>query len=289
MGMRVGGGGGGWANYQTTSSVNSHQQRQQGVKNLFTALQSGDVNAAQTAFTALQNQGLPANSPINAIGQALQTGDLASAQKAAQGIMASRGRHGGGVRGNDGDADDKSAQSSAAATSSVLSTTTSATTPTDPAVAFTAFMQTLEASLEQQNPTAQGSTSASTASNTGTSIPTTQAVLWSQGSGFNQATSNATLKADLDSLIQQMSADASASLDPTSIASATAPSSSAAAGSNVASSPPAVQSTASALQSSYTNLIGALGGQASSASVMNFLKSLDASLSNSASSLNVSA
>ena len=289
MGMRVGGGGGGWANYQTTSSVNSHQQRQQGVKNLFTALQSGDVNAAQTAFTALQNQGLPANSPINAIGQALQTGDLASAQKAAQGIMASRGRHGGGVRGNDGDADDKSAQSSAAATSSVLSTTTSATTPTDPAVAFTAFMQTLEASLEQQNPTAQGSTSASTASNTGTSIPTTQAVLWSQGSGFNQATSNATLKADLDSLIQQMSADASASLDPTSIASATASSSSAAAGSYVASSPPAVQSTASALQSSYANLIGSLGGQASSASVMNFLKSLDASLSNSASSLNVSA
>ena len=289
MGMRVGGGGGGWANYQTTSSVNSHQQRQQGVKNLFTALQSGDVNAAQTAFTALQNQGLPANSPINAIGQALQTGDLASAQKAAQGIMASRGRHGGGVRGNDGDADDKSAQSSAAATSSVLGTTTSATTPTDPAVAFTAFMQTLEASLEQQNPTAQGSTSASTASNTGTSIPTTQAVLWSQGSGFNQATSNATLKADLDSLIQQMSADASASLDPTSIASATASSSSAAAGSYVASSPPAVQSTASALQSSYANLIGSLGGQASSASVMNFLKSLDASLSNSASSLNVSA
>jgi hypothetical protein len=150
-------------------------------------------------------------------------------------------------------------------------------------------MQTLEASLEQQNPTAQGSTAATAASNTGTSIPTTQAVLWSQGSGFNQATSNATLKADLDSLIQQMSADASASLDSTSIASATAPSSLAAAGSNVASSPPAVQSTASALQSSYTNLIGSLGGQASSASVMNFLKSLDASLSNSASSLNVSA
>jgi hypothetical protein len=36
-------------------------------------------------------------------------------------------------------------------------------------------------------------------------------------------------------------------------------------------------------------LMGSLGGQASSASVMNFLKSLDASLSNSASSLNVSA
>ena len=290
MGMRVGGGGGGWANYQTTSSVNSHQQRQQGVKNLFTALQSGDVNAAQTAFTALQNQGLPANSPINAIGQALQTGDLASAQKAAQGIMASRGRHGGGVRGNDGDADDKAAQTNAAAALGSSSTLTAASTPTDPAVAFTAFMQTLEASLELQNPKASGATTASTASASGsTATPSTQSVLWSQGSGFTQATSTATLKADLDSLIQQMTADASASLDPASIASATSTSALAAAATSPANAPPAVQSTASALQSSFTNLMGSLGGQASSASVMNFLKSLDASLSNSASSLNVSA
>jgi len=290
MGMRVGGGGGGWANYQTTSSVNSHQQRQQGVKNLFTALQSGDVNAAQTAFTALQNQGLPANSPLNTIGQALQTGDLASAQKAAQGITASRGRQGGGVRGNDGDADDKAAQTSAAATSSALSTTTAATTPTDPAVAFTSFMQTLEASLELQNPNASSAATASTASASGsTATPSTQSVLWSQGSGFTQATSTATLKADLDSLIQQMTADASASLDPASIASATSASALAATATSTANAPPAVQSTASALQSSFTNLMGSLGGQASSASVMNFLKSLDASLSNSASSLNVSA
>ena len=277
MGMRVGGGGGGWANYQTTSSVNSHQQRQQGVKNLFKALQSGDVTAAQTAFTVLQNQGLPANSPINTIGQALQTGDLASAQKAAQGIMASRGHHGGMVRGNDGDADDKSAQSNSATLPNALSTAIAAQTPADPAVAFTTFMQTLEASLEQQNPNAQGSSS-SVAANGGTPIPTTQAVLWSQGSGFTQATSTDTLKADLESLIQQMSADATSSVDPTSV------------GTSAASNPPPpTQSTASALQSSYSNLIGSLGGQASSVSVMNFLKSLDASLSTSSSSLNVSA
>ena len=278
MGMRVGGGGGGWANYQTTSSVNSHQQRQQGVKNLFKALQSGNVTAAQTAFTALQNQGLPANSPINTIGQALQTGDLASAQKAAQGIMASRGHHGGKVRGNDGDADDKSAQSNSATLPNALSTAIAAQTPADPAVAFTAFMQTLEASLEQQNPNAQGSAAASVAANAGTPIPTTQAVLWSQGSGFTQATSTDSLKADLESLMQQMSADATSSLNPTSV------------GTSAASNPPPpTQSTAIALQSSYSNLIGSLGGQASSASVMNFLKSLDASLSTSASSLNVSA
>lgn len=113
-------------------------------------------------------------------------------------------------------------------------------------------------------------------------------MLWSQSSGFTQSTSTATLKADLDSLIQQMSADASASVDPTTIASATTSASNATA-TPVDSATSATQSTASALQSSYANLIGSLGGQASSASVMNFLKSLDTSLSNSASSLNVSA
>ena len=298
MGMRIGsGGGGGWANYQATSSVNSHQQRQQGVKNLFSALQSGDVNAAQTAFTALQNQGLPANSPINKIGQALQTGDLASAQKAAQGITATRGRHTGGVRGNDGDADDKAAQSSAAATSSASATVANAaTSPIDPAVAFASFMQTLEASLEHQNPSTSSTTAggdAATAASGSPITPSTQSVLWSQGSGFTQATSAATLKADLDSLIQQMSAEATASADPSALASTatTAQASAAAtdATSTVAKAAPAVQSTVSALQSSFSNLMGSLGGQASSASVMTFLKSLDASLSNSAGSLNVTA
>ena len=128
MGMRIGGyGGGSWANHQVSSSINSHQQRQQGVKNLFSALQSGDVNAAQTAFTALQNQGLPANSPLNAIGQALQTGDLASAQKAAQGIMASRSRRGGG---HHGDADDAASQTNTAWSASAMSGSATATTST---------------------------------------------------------------------------------------------------------------------------------------------------------------
>ena len=277
MGMRIGGGyGGGWANYQNSSSINAHQQRQQGARNLMSALQSGDLNAAQTAFTAMQNQGLPANSPFNAVGQALQSGDLASAQKAAQSIMAARSQR---MRGNDGDGDDGASQASAAsATNTTASTST--TQSIDPGVAFGAFMQNLEAALEQQNP---NSTTPTSAASTGTTAPSTQAVLWSRDGGFSQTTSDATLKADLDSLIQQLTSGAS--VDQTSTTASTS-----AAAAATSTSATATPTAASALQSSFANLLGSLGGQSSSASVMNFLQSLDSSLAASTtSSLNISA
>lgn len=272
MGMRISGGGSGWANYQN-SSINAHQQRQQGARNLMSALQSGDLNAAQTAFTAMQNHGLPSNSPFNAVGQALQSGDLASAQKAAQGIMAARSQR---MRGNDGDGDDVASQASA--TSAASTTAPTATTQVvDPGVAFGAFMQNLEAALEQQNPTTQ-----TTAAATAATAPSTQAVLWGRDGGFSQTTSDATLKADLDSLIQQLASGSST--DPT----ATTPSTAAAAATTT--STPATLTAASALQSNFANLIGSLGGQSSSASVMNFLQSLDSSLAASTtSSLNIAA
>ena len=277
MGMRISGGGGGWANYQN-SSINAHQQRQHGARNLMSALQSGDLNAAQTAFTAMQNQGLPANSPFNAVGQALQSGDLASAQKAAQSIMAARSQR---MQGNDGDGDDAASQASAASAASTTAST-STTQSVDPSVAFTAFMQNLEAALEQQNP---NSTTQTTAATTGsTTTPSTQAVLWNRDGGFSQTTSDATLKADLDSLIQQLTSGSTT--DPTATTSTTT----AAAATTTATSAPATPTAASALQSSFANLIGSMGGQSSSASVMNFLQGLDSSLTAStASSLNISA
>ena len=277
MGMRIGGGGGGWANYQNSTSINAHQQRQHGARNLMSALQSGDLNAAQTAFTAMQNQGLPANSPFNAVGQALQSGDLASAQKAAQSIMAARSQR---MQGNDGDGDDAASQASAASAASTTAST-STTQSVDPSVAFTAFMQNLESALEQQNP---NSTTQTTAAATGTTTPSTQAVLWSRDGGFSQTTSDATLKADLDSLIQQLTSGSTT--DPTATTSTTT----AAAATTTATSAPATPTAASALQSSFANLIGSMGGQSSSASVMNFLQGLDSSLTAStASSLNISA
>ena len=276
MGMRVGGGyGAGWGNYQTSSSINAHQQKQQAQKNLFSALQSGDVTAAQTAFTALQNQGIPANSPLNAIGQALQNGDLAGAQKAAQSMRAAHAQR---MHANDGDADDANSPSMANVNAaSTSAATASGSAPVDTATALSAFMQNLEAALEQQDPNFSAS-AANTSANGASTTPSTQAVLWSKGGGFSQTTSAATLKSDLDSLIQQLSSTSTS--DPT----ATATSSSI-----TGSSTAPIQSTASALQSSFSDLIGSMGGQSSSASVMNFLQSLDTSLGSAQGSLNVAA
>jgi hypothetical protein len=204
----------------------------------------------------------------------LQSGDLASAQKAAQGIMAARSQR---MRGNDGDGDDVASQASSTSSAST-SASTATTQSVDPGVAFGAFMQNLEAALEQQNP---NSTTQTTAAANGTTTSSTQAVLWSRDGGFSQSTSDATLKADLDSLIQQLASGSSN--DPT----ATTASTTAAAATT---STPATPTAASGLQSSFANLIGSLGGQISSASVMNFLQSLDSSLTASTtSSLNISA
>jgi hypothetical protein len=68
------------------------QQRQQSSKDLFSALQSGDLAGAQKAFSALTGGtgSVNSNSPLAQIGQALQNGDVAGAQKAAQQLQAKR-------------------------------------------------------------------------------------------------------------------------------------------------------------------------------------------------------
>jgi hypothetical protein len=88
-----------------SSSTNTYQpnvqsnfkQRQQDFQNLASALQSGDLTGAQTAFAALQKfqqgrqtlsgqQGSTATNPIStdftALGTALQSGDISGAQSA---------------------------------------------------------------------------------------------------------------------------------------------------------------------------------------------------------------
>ncbi len=59
------------------------------------ALSSGDVGAAQKAYAGLTggNSTASATSPLGQIGQALQAGDLAGAQKAAQSWQAARSGH----------------------------------------------------------------------------------------------------------------------------------------------------------------------------------------------------
>ena len=71
------------------------QQRQQNSKDLFSALQSGDLTGAQKAFSALTGgtSNVNSNSPLAQIGQALKNGDVAGAQKAAQQIQAKHSGH----------------------------------------------------------------------------------------------------------------------------------------------------------------------------------------------------
>ncbi len=93
MGMRIGSSGP--ASAAQSASIADWQQRQQSVKDMFSALKSGDLGAAQQAYSKISGGTNVANgnSLMGQIGQALQNGDLSGAQKAAQTLQASRGGH----------------------------------------------------------------------------------------------------------------------------------------------------------------------------------------------------
>jgi len=77
-----------------SSSVSNWQQRQQSLQSLTAALQSGDLAGAQKAFSGLSNSSnVQGNSPLAKLGQALQSGDLSGAQQALQNLQSSRGHH----------------------------------------------------------------------------------------------------------------------------------------------------------------------------------------------------
>lgn len=71
------------------------QQKQQNFKDLFSSLQTGDLTSAQTALKNLTGGSGTVNSssPLAAIAQALQSGDLSGAQKAAQDFQTKRAGH----------------------------------------------------------------------------------------------------------------------------------------------------------------------------------------------------
>ena len=92
MGMRIGNSGA--ASQTQGSGVASWQARQQSFQQLTSALQSGDIGAAQQAFSGLSSgTGSKGTGPLAQLGQALQAGDLSGAQQALQTIQANRGRH----------------------------------------------------------------------------------------------------------------------------------------------------------------------------------------------------
>lgn len=77
---------------QSVSSVSSTQQ--QDFQQLSSALQSGNLSAAQSVYQALVgNNTPPSNSPLGQLGQALQSGNLSAAQQAFQTLQSAHGHH----------------------------------------------------------------------------------------------------------------------------------------------------------------------------------------------------
>jgi hypothetical protein len=138
------------SDYYQNNVQNPWQQNRQDFNSLGSALQSGDLTSAQNAFAAWQKdlQSVPgstspqtaqtaqasgpfgnnskANSDLQALGTALQSGDVAGAQKAfaslkqdLHGVRHAHHRQAAAPAQNDGDADD-SGQSPATALSATL-------------------------------------------------------------------------------------------------------------------------------------------------------------------------
>ena len=90
MGMRVDGSSAGWSSYQT-SAVSGWQQRQQGMKDLFSQLNAGNLAGAQKAYAAFAaSNPIKSDSPMGQLGDALKNGNLAGAEKIAQSLQKNR-------------------------------------------------------------------------------------------------------------------------------------------------------------------------------------------------------
>ena len=87
-----------------TGGAAQWQQRQQDFKALSSALQSGDMGAAQSAYASLtsgaKNLASHPNSPMAKLGQALASGNLSAAQSAFASVGAHHPRLAGGSSGS---------------------------------------------------------------------------------------------------------------------------------------------------------------------------------------------
>ncbi|MEI6804607.1 MAG: hypothetical protein WCK83_15725 [Burkholderiales bacterium] len=265
MGMRIGSAGTDWA--RESSSVGNWQQRQQNFKSLNTALQAGDLTAAQQAFAAMTANNPNATNgtgPLAQIGQALQAGDLATAQQAAQ---AWRGHRHAGAAPSANAAADPAVQTflstltpNAAASTSTDSTSangSAAPSQTDLiAQALVAFEKNLFDSLQAQDAaTTSASTSAASATTPATDAAAATAPATPSVTGHHHHGSGTKLMAELKSLIAQ-TAPTATTASTTAATSATTTASS------------------SGLDQSFNNLLQALGVSGNNASLNDFLQAL---------------
>lgn len=86
MGMRVGSSSASMASQAT--AVSGWQQRQLGLKDLFSKLNAGDLAGAQKAYASFAaNNNIQSDSPMGKLGDALNKGNLGAAEKIAQSLQ----------------------------------------------------------------------------------------------------------------------------------------------------------------------------------------------------------
>ena len=87
MGMRIGSSN---AMAMQSTALSQTQGKQKNVSDLFSALQSGDLQGAQKSYSALglSTGATGSNSPLAQIGKALNSGNLSSAQEIAKSMNA---------------------------------------------------------------------------------------------------------------------------------------------------------------------------------------------------------
>jgi hypothetical protein len=89
MGMRVGSSSASMTSQ--AAAVSGWQQRQQGMKDLFSSLNAGNLAGAQKAYAAFAaNNNIKSDSSIGQLGDALKNGNLAAAEKIAQSLQKNR-------------------------------------------------------------------------------------------------------------------------------------------------------------------------------------------------------
>jgi hypothetical protein len=293
-----------WSNNPLSQTSDSRSgQRHSDFRQLVSALQSGNLTAAQQAFSQLQSDlgtsdGGAASGTISSgnrfqnllsqIGSALQGGDLSGAQQAlasfqSQGSQANSGA--GGASEGAGALLDAIFQalshagvSTTAATDSSSSATGSATTSTasgeNPLQALAEFMHNLFTALQSQGgqATQDAQTSAQgTANSDGGSDNTGNPSVSGAPGGHHHHHGGdlGQIESKLQGLIQQQSSSTSS----TSIAGTTATSGS--------------STTNSALQQSYQDLLSSLGVSGSASTLGTFLQALSLNLQGLGSSGNV--
>jgi hypothetical protein len=302
MGMRIHGGQSNWAVQSQT--VGDWQQRQSGIKNIKSALASNDLAGAQQAFDSMNidPSKLSSTSPLGKLGAALKAGDINAAQQAAQGL-GHRHQHGQEVQtanATEAASDPGFMQLVAQSLATTLNNTQPKSVSTSDSSQATqainsaqnvsqklsAFMQQLMTALEPKNEPGNGSVS----SNSGQDAGASQAVAPlgdsdgdNDGAKFQQALTSANafqgppspkfnnymqamggqMKSNLDNLLQHLSGNST--------------------GDN---------SSATALQNSFSSFIGALGGQADNSTLTSFLQNMQKNLqygSTTGNLLNISA